>query len=811
MTEQSNNNSTNGDGSVFQYAFRASPVPMIITRLSDGLILDANPAFSRWSGYDVEGLFCKEAMDPKFWDNDDDRVRLRSALFKDGVATDFPCRLKTATGDLRYCSVSAQTFKYQKDPSTVTIVRDLTEQHEREQQQESLAKRQEILIDLEALLLQQQEPEQILKQGLRFIFEQMGVDRVWLVDPSESTLKIADELTRPDYPGALSRDIPLPLRTDLTALLEKVRSDQKIVCFGPDQEYPLTEMAERMFQVKGQMVAILKPQAGKSWLLGLHQCSHARSWTEEEQSLFSRMGSRLVHYLNTVTLTRDLRQSESRYRDLFDSAPEAITIVDSRTGGFVEFNNSMLSMLQYSAEELSQLKIIDASAPKQNGMDASIKIQEKINQLQEGKSPEFEWLYLDAKGNEVPAEVRLSKIPGTEYLFRATATNLSQRRTLERQLYQAQKMESVGQLAGGIAHDFNNLLQGILGFSALLLQECHLSTEQNKKLQHIHDAAERAATLTKQLLAFGRRQVLDKKDINLNELFTSDKIEVLQRILGSHIEIDLIPTKDLGTVHVDPGQIEQVMLNLCLNARDAMPDGGKITIETENVLITGEYCRTHPWAAPGRFILISVSDNGLGMDEETLANIFEPFFTTKKDKGSGLGLAMVHGIVNQHKGMVQAYSELNRGTTVKIYLPIVERPATAIGSKIPEPVTGGYETILLAEDDERILELAQTVLEEAGYKVLIAKDGAEALRQFKTHPDNIDLIILDVIMPNIGGKETYELIHALDPQVPCLFSSGYSINAIHTGFVLQQGLELIQKPYTPSALLQKIRGMLDRK
>ena len=267
----------------------------------------------------------------------------------------------------------------------------------------------------------------------------------------------------------------------------------------------------------------------------------------------------------------------------------------------------------------------------------------------------------------------------------------------------------------------------------------------------------------------------------------------------------------MGIVHADAGQMEQVLLNLCINARDAMPEGGAITIETENVVMDKAYCDAHGWASPGRYVLLSVTDTGCGMDAQTQARIFEPFFTTKDvGTGTGLGLATVYGIVRQHQGMIQVYSEVGKGATFKVYLSSVERKASTVGSKVIGPAKGGDETILVAEDDETVRTLVTRVLKDAGYTVLLAANGKEALDVFEKYAGDIDLFLLDVVMPKMSGKALYDVLHQQHPHLRFLFSSGYSTNAIHTGFVLQEGVELLQKPYAPNALLRKVRKVLDQ-
>ena len=385
-----------------------------------------------------------------------------------------------------------------------------------------------------------------------------------------------------------------------------------------------------------------------------------------------------------------------------------------------------------------------------------------------------------------------------------------ERKSLEEQLHQAQKMESIGQLAGGVAHDFNNILQAIVGYADLLLDRLPERDKTREFAENIVHSAERASSLTRQLLAFSRRQVLEMEDLDLNEV-VDGLFKMLKRMIGEDIEVEIPQGRRLGIVHADRGQMEQVLLNLCVNARDAMPEGGALTIETENVAMDSKYCEAHAWASPGRYVLLSVTDTGCGMDAETQAHIFEPFFTTKEmGKGTGLGLATVYGIVRQHQGMIQVYSEVGKGTTFKVYLPSLERAASPVETKAVTRSEGGTETILVAEDDETLRKLAVRIFEGAGYTVLPAVNGSEALDVFNTHAAGIDLVLLDVVMPKMGGKAVYDVLRQQHPGLRFLFSSGYSTSAIHTDFALKAGIDLIQKPYAPDALLRKVREVLHR-
>jgi two-component system cell cycle sensor histidine kinase/response regulator CckA len=413
------------------------------------------------------------------------------------------------------------------------------------------------------------------------------------------------------------------------------------------------------------------------------------------------------------------------------------------------------------------------------------------------------WRYLES--NAVPILNSADEVIG----FRGVDRDMTDQKQLEVQLNQAQKMEAIGQLAGGVAHDFNNLLQAILGYTDLVLESMAAEAPYRFEIEQAHTAAERASALTRHLLAFSRRQVIQPLTIDLNDVIAG-LMKMLGRLIGEHIQLDIIPGHSLGAVRADPGQIEQVIMNLCINARDAMPSGGNLTIETENVDIDSNYWQSHKWAKEGRYVLINVTDSGCGMDKETLNHIFEPFFTTKKPgEGTGLGLSTVYGIIKQHDGFIHAYSEVGKGTIIKVYLPVSDRLVHPAGDKTSSPAPGGTETILLAEDEEMIRSLAARILRSAGYTVLPAKDGEEALHLLEMHDEEIDLAFLDVVMPRLGGRDIQKRIHDKHPHARFLFASGYSADAIHTNFVLHQNMNFIQKPYSRDALLRKIREILD--
>jgi len=371
-------------------------------------------------------------------------------------------------------------------------------------------------------------------------------------------------------------------------------------------------------------------------------------------------------------------------------------------------------------------------------------------------------------------------------------------------------MEAVGRLAGGIAHDFNNLLTAILGTTALVLEDLGLDARARLDIQEIEKAAKRAAGLTRQLLIFSRQQVLEPRALDLNAL-VGNLEKMLHRLIGEDIELVTKPAASLGAVRADPGQLEQAIVNLVVNARDAMPQGGRLTIETAEVELDRSYVTGHVPTRPGRYVLLAISDTGVGMDAATKARLFEPFFTTKEPgRGTGLGLATVYGIVKQSDGYIWAYSELGHGTTFKMYLPRVAELATAPESTRGTPTPArGSETVLVVEDQEEVRNLTQRVLEARGYAVLAAANGAEALEIVDRHPTPIHLMITDVVMPGMNGREVAQLACAKRKDLKVLFVSGYTGEAVFQHRLLEPGVAFLQKPFTPDALARKTREVLD--
>jgi len=421
---------------------------------------------------------------------------------------------------------------------------------------------------------------------------------------------------------------------------------------------------------------------------------------------------------------------------------------------------------------------------------------------------------LTREGREIPVSqviVAHRYANGEVQFFSTIMRDLTERRKLEGQLYQSQKMEAIGQLAGGVAHDFNNLLTIISGYSEVLLTRLPATDPASGLLEEIHKAGERAAGLTRQLLAFSRKQIIQPKVLDLNTL-VSDVGKMLRRMIGEDVTLTTVLAPRLGRVKADPGQIEQVLMNLAVNARDAMPQGGKFAIETANVELDENSIQGRPEVQPGCYVLLAVSDTGCGMTKETKAHIFEPFFTTKElGKGTGLGLATTYGIVKQSGGYIYVYSEPGHGTTFKIYLPLVEDGVPSGKSHInPKTMPQGSETILLVEDEDAVRSLTRYTLQMQGYVVLEARDGEEALRVAEQHQGQIHLLMTDVVMPRMGGRQVAERLTQAQPALKLLFVSGYTDDAVVRHGVMASEVAFLQKPFTPSALTQKVRDVLDQ-
>ncbi|MFA6239796.1 MAG: PAS domain S-box protein [Candidatus Hydrogenedentales bacterium] len=508
---------------------------------------------------------------------------------------------------------------------------------------------------------------------------------------------------------------------------------------------------------------------------------------------------------------RAAHESELRFREMLERISLLAMTLDAN-GRLLFCNDAFVALTGWSRAELLgsdyYLKVV---APEER--EAALEMYDRC--IQDGKVlSNLQHTIVTKSGARrqiVWDTTHLRNNDGVRIGIAAIGRDVTDHRKLEEQYRQAQKMEAVGQLAGGVAHDFNNLLQVITGYVEMTLSDMPRSNETYAMMEEVQKASSRATTLVRQLLTFSRRESMTLTRVDLNAVI-ANIVKLLRRVIGEHIVLETVSHQELPSVQADTGQLEQVLMNLCVNARDAMPLGGRIRIETKSVRLEPEYTQVHPWASEGPYVLLEVADTGDGMSKEVQEHIFEPFFTTKgTGKGTGLGLATVYGIVKQHSGFIQVYSELGQGTVFRVYLPAREGAPLQEKSEERGPAValGGTETILLAEDEQQVRRLASQVLQNAGYTVILAKDGEEAVDLFKTNKDAIALCLLDVVMPKMSGRAAYDAIKAINPQTKVLFCSGYSFGMLEPDQLPDTHFEVIQKPFSPGILLRRIRTTID--
>jgi two-component system cell cycle sensor histidine kinase/response regulator CckA len=522
------------------------------------------------------------------------------------------------------------------------------------------------------------------------------------------------------------------------------------------------------------------------------------------------------HPIGMWAIVRDIsvrlaREGALRWFQLtVESSPDAVFWLNEE-GRFPYVSEQACRSLGYSREELMELNIWDIDVEFTQEMWGP-----HWKKVRERGGARLERLHRRKDGTVFPVEISSKNVAFENQVYHmAYVRDISdrvnankERETLEAQLIQSQKMESIGRLAGGVAHDFNNMLSVIFGYSELIKTKLAPDDPIMRDFEQIQRAAKRAQDITQQLLAFSRKQVLEPKILNINELIRCFENN-LSRLIGEDIELKFFPSRDIENIEFDPTQIEQILMNLAINARDAMPAGGNLTFETANVSLDEAYCREHVGFIPGNFVQISVSDNGNGMDTETISHIFEPFFTTKEiGKGTGLGLATVYGIVKQGGGFINVYSEPGRGTTFKIYIPVSTGDIESLNIDEDQGPVLGSEAVFLVEDDEMVRKMVEVSLRKLGYTVLSAAGPEEALAIFPKEKNTVDLLITDVVMPKMNGKVLYKRLKSVRPDLKVLYMSGYTANVIVDHGVLNKGVQFISKPFSIIELSNKVRNAL---
>jgi len=688
------------------------------------------------------------------------------------------------------------------------IAEDITERKHAEETLRANIRFLESLEKINQAVTSSNDLDHMLNNVIETVLKLFDCDRTWLLypcDPNRPSFKVPIESTRPEYPGGKKLHLNIPMTPPMQGdMVEALAADGPIT-FGPGNDKPMSVDAQDKFNVQSQMFMSIQPKIGNAWMFGMHQCSHPRIWTDNERLFFNEIGRRISDALSSLLYFRELTKSEKKYRDILQNIDDGYYEVDI-AGNFTFLNDSMSKILGYPKDELLGMN----NREYMDGENAK-KIFQTFNTVyRTGISTKaLDWKLIRKNGTECFVETVVSLIKdskGNGIGFRGVARDVTDRKQLEFQLQQVIRMESIGTLAGGIAHDFNNLLMGIQGRISLMLLGKNSSHPDFEHLKGIENYVVSAVTLTKDLLGFARGGKYEVKATDIAKM-----IERSSGMFGrtkKEIEIHINNQKDVWTVETDQGQIEQLLMNLYVNASQAMPDGGDLYIQTENVELNEKYVKPYD-IIPGRYVKISVTDTGVGMDEATRKKIFEPFFTTKEmGRGTGLGLASVYGIIKNHGGFINVYSEKGEGTTFNIYLPQSDKEVRQ-EPLINEKLFKGSEAILLVDDEEMIIEVGEAMLTRLGYQVTVAKGGEQAVEVIKEKGNEIDLVIIDMIMPGMDGGQTFDRIMEIQPNLPVILSSGYAING-KANEILQRGCDgFIQKPFNISELSRKIREVLD--
>jgi PAS domain S-box-containing protein len=744
----------------FRAVFHANPAPHMLTRASDGMILDVNPALTNFFGYPRDTLIGRHTPEVNIWRNWD-RGRLLEEIRRDGHLSERPIQAYTAGGELRELLLAIEPLQLDGQDCLLSVMMDVSALRAAERALErSEGMLTELVQSISAVLWE----GDLQTTTCSFINDQV----VQLLGyPKERWLSVPGFWVDRIYPADRS-----------SVLAQRQRGVETLE--DHESEYRMVAADGRLVWVR-DLVTVIHERRRPVRLRGVMLDISARKLAEEAK-----------------------RASEDRLRVIFERAAIGIALVDLG-GRIVEANPALQQMLGRSAEELRAMTFLDVTYSEDIDDDLAL-FQGLI--AGEGEFYQLTKRFLHSSGQIVWGNLRVSLTrdpQGVPQFTIGMVEDITEKRRIEQQYLQAQKLDSIGQMAGGIAHDFNNLLTVVLGNTALILDETTPEQPIHADLIQIRDAAERAATLTRQLLAFSRRQILHPIALNLN-LVVRDMGALLRRLVGVDITLTTRLDPQLGTVLADPAQIEQVLLNLAINARDAMPDGGALLIETLNVTSDPDTGLADGQVPSGSYVVLAVSDTGCGMEPAVQARIFEPFFTTKPPgKGSGLGLATVYGIVKQSGGTIAVYSEPGRGSRFQIYLPHTTAVTDPVPSAPPLRPPNGSSTVLLVEDEPGVCDLAERVLTSHGYRVLRAAQGDAALQVAETHAGVIDLLLTDVIMPGgLSGLQLAERLRARYPALRVLYMSGHTDRALGQHIALEAPLRLLQKPFTPDILLQTV-------
>jgi two-component system cell cycle sensor histidine kinase/response regulator CckA len=764
---------------------------------ADGDFLFVNDSFGRVLGYLPEELLGKPftglvppAHSPSMSE------QFAAIASREGSSASCHTSLRTKSGQWRWFDVVAVNRLQDPDVQGVLLsYRDVTEFQRLEAQRM-------VLSDVVHALNQTSNLDELLHQIHDALKKVVYAENffVALYDPQSEMFHFpffADQFDPPPPPQKVARTcMAYVFRTGKSCLIPQSEFDR----LAAGGEVELVGSASPAW-----LGVPLKTPSATIGVLVVQHYQNENAYDQRDLEFLDSAGGHIALAIERVRAEESVRKSESMFRLLFSHTPLPMWVFDTETLRFLQVNEAATKQYGYSEEEFRHLSVRDI---RPDGNEASFHAH--VAEWRQDGRHHGHWRHKDKAGRSFEVDVVSHKL---EYAGRSVrlvvAQDVSERQLLEGQLRQAQKMEAIGRLAGGVAHDFNNLLMVIKGHTELLLNALPPADQVAHKIQQIERSADRATALTRQLLAFSRMQVLQPRAMSLNSV-VEEMGKLIPRLIGEDIELIVRSSTDLGTIRADASQMEQVIMNLAVNSRDAMPSGGRFTIETSNVELDNLYRAAHPVVQPGKYVLLAVSDTGSGMDAVTQAHIFEPFFTTKEQgKGTGLGLATVYGIVKQSGGFIWVYSELGKGTAFKIYLPRVDEPASAAPViHIPGSLARGTETVLLAEDEQDVREVAREFLESAGYQVLEAAGGTAALEISAAHTGAIDLLITDMVMPGMTGQELARRMRGLREGIRVIYMSGYSEHAAAEAAKCDAAALVLTKPFSRAVLLRTVRDVL---
>ncbi len=762
-----------------------------------GEFLFINGSFGRVLGYSPEDLLGKrltslhppsevQSLNQKF----------AAVVAEPGARASCRCSLRTKAGQWRWFDIVA--VNQLQDPDVQGIVisyQDVTEFHRLEAQRMVLANVVHALNEtsnLDELLHQIHDALKKVVYAENFF--------VALYDPQTEMFHFpffVDQFDAPPAPQKVARTcMAYVFRTGRASLIPQAEFDR----LAAEGEVELVGSASPAW-----LGVPLKTPDATIGVLVVQHYQDENAFDQRDLEFLDSAGAHIALAIERMRAEESVRKSEAMFRLLFSNTPLPMWVFDTETLSFLQVNEAATKQYGYSEDEFRNMTVRDI---RPDAREHSFQVH--VEEWRQPGRHQGHWQHARKEGKPFEVDVisHLFEHAGRNVRL-VVAQDVTERQALEGQLRQAQKMEAIGRLAGGVAHDFNNLLMVIKGHTEMLLHSLPPKDPVTRKIEQIDRSADRATALTRQLLAFSRMQVLQPRAMNLNSV-VEDMSKLIPRLIGEDIELVVRPAADVGTIRADASQMEQIIMNLAVNSRDAMPKGGRFTIETSNVELDNLYRAAHPVVQPGKYVLLAVSDTGTGMDAETQAHIFEPFFTTKEQgKGTGLGLATVYGVVKQSGGFIWVYSELGKGTTFKIYLPRVDEPAASIPVvHIPASLARGTETVLLAEDEQDVREVAREFLESAGYTVLEAAGGDAALEVSAAHTGQIDLLITDMVMPGMSGQELARKMRGLREGIRVIYMSGYSEHAAGEAAKCDGSAVVLTKPFSRTMLLRTVRDIL---